>query len=396
MNRRIALLIGNQMFLKESGLPNLNGPLNDVNAIERVLKDPELGNFEVQKIVDQPHYDVMRTIVETLQLAAQDDFVLIFYSGHGKMSGSGKLYLATANTTQTALQATAVSAWSLHEAVSDAVCREVVLLLDCCYSGAVAGLRGEVVNSQLQAVQNAAGFFILTASTSIQSASESETDHDGEIMGRFTAAIVDGIQSGDADFRGTGEIRLTDLKTHVERTLRGQTPQFFAHAGTGDPLLSYSPRPLLDERAIADLEDDAWHRRVGAIKYLTDILRKGKPRESRAARATLTSRHALEQNIDVRQVIEDALRPQAAPILVGSFRAEDSQFSASTSRPGDAHSSTGPREKVLRGVNAVADAARATLGPKGRTVVVGGSRGTPSFTKNGLLIASALSHSGDS
>jgi uncharacterized caspase-like protein len=133
----------------------------------------------------------------------------------------------------------------LHEAVSESACKEVVLLLDCCYSGAVEqGLKGDdVVNSQLRAIQTA-GFFTLTASTSIQSASETETDHHGRVMGRFTAAIVDGIQSGGADLYQKGEIRLTDLKAHIERTIRGQTPQFFAHAGSGDPLVSYNPRAV--------------------------------------------------------------------------------------------------------------------------------------------------------
>jgi uncharacterized caspase-like protein len=135
-----------------------------------------------------------RAIVDTLGSANMDDFVLLYYSGHGKTSASGRLYLATFDTDERALQATAVSAWSLHEAVSESLCKEIVLLLDCCYSGAVStGLKGSV-DSQLQAVQNAAGFFILTASTNIQTASESEEDKNGAVMGRFTAAIVEGIR----------------------------------------------------------------------------------------------------------------------------------------------------------------------------------------------------------
>ena len=70
----------------------------------------------------------------------------------------------------------------------------MVLLLDCCYSGAAAGdTRGDV-ESQLRSLQDASGFYILTASSEIQTAGESEEERDGVVMGRFTAAIVDGLE----------------------------------------------------------------------------------------------------------------------------------------------------------------------------------------------------------
>jgi chaperonin GroEL len=364
--RRLALLIANQDFLEESGLQPLRGPANDIAALARVLQNPSLGNFEVSKFVDKAHHEVTRAIVETLQSAAAEDFVLIYYSGHGKTSVSGRLYLATADTTQRAFQATAVSAWSLHEAVSESACREVVLLLDCCYSGAVSqGLRS-AIESQLQAVQNAAGFFILTASTSIQTASENEVEQSGTIMGRFTAAIVEGIESGKADTSGLGEIRLTDLKGYVERSLRGQTPQFFAHAGSGDPLISYGSRPGLDQNALRDLTDEAWYRRLGAVKYLMGVMEKGGTRESQAARAALSARRAVERDIDVRQAIEDALRLE------------------------DVSSPTVTRDKMLRGVNTLANAVKVTLGPKGRTLVIGRSEGKLRSTKSGVSVAKQI------
>ena len=366
MGRRIALLVGNQTFLKESGLQPLRGPVNDVEAFASVLEKPTLGNFEVRKCLGGLSHEVTRAIVETLQSAARDDFVLIFYSGHGKTSVGGRLFLATADTTETALQATAVSTWSLHDAVTESLCKEVVLLLDCCYSGAVSqGLRAGV-EGQLQAVQNAAGFFILTASTAIQTASETETEHDGKVMGRFTAAIVDGIQSSGADLGRTGEIRLSDLKAYVERTLRGQTPQFFAHAGSGDPLISYGARPLLDQSALTDLDDDSWYRRLGAVKYLTGILLTGRSREIQAARARLVARRGLERDVDVSKAIDDALSLK------------------------DVNSSTATRDKMLLGVNTVANAVKATLGPKGRRVMIGKPPATPRWTKSGVCVAEKI------
>src|SRR6202048_1502852 len=45
------------------------------------------------------------------------------------------------------------------------------------------------------------------------------------------------------------------------------------------------------------------------------------------------------------------------------------------------------REKILRGVNVLADAVTVTLGPKGRNVVLDKSFGAPSVTKDGVTVA---------
>ena len=65
----------------------------------------------------------------------------------------------------------------------------------------------------------------------------------------------------------------------------------------------------------------------------------------------------------MRQAIEDALK------------LEDVDLSATT------------RQKMLRGVNTVANTVRATLGPKGRSVMIGRPPATPRSTKSGVLVA---------
>src|SRR5262245_34689706 len=45
------------------------------------------------------------------------------------------------------------------------------------------------------------------------------------------------------------------------------------------------------------------------------------------------------------------------------------------------------REKLLSGVNKLADAVRVTLGPKGRNVVIEKSWGSPTVTKDGVTVA---------
>ena len=45
------------------------------------------------------------------------------------------------------------------------------------------------------------------------------------------------------------------------------------------------------------------------------------------------------------------------------------------------------RDRILRGVNVLADAVTVTLGPKGRNVVLEKSFGAPNITKDGVTVA---------
>ena len=48
------------------------------------------------------------------------------------------------------------------------------------------------------------------------------------------------------------------------------------------------------------------------------------------------------------------------------------------------------RSKMVRGVNILANAVKATLGPKGRNVVLEKSYGAPTITKDGVSVAKEI------
>ena len=48
------------------------------------------------------------------------------------------------------------------------------------------------------------------------------------------------------------------------------------------------------------------------------------------------------------------------------------------------------RERMLRGVDVLADAVKVTLGPKGRNVVIEKSYGAPRITKDGVTVAKEI------
>ena len=51
---------------------------------------------------------------------------------------------------------------------------------------------------------------------------------------------------------------------------------------------------------------------------------------------------------------------------------------------------TTARDRILTGVNALADAVKVTLGPKGRNVVIEKSFGAPTVTKDGVTVAKEI------
>ncbi len=50
------------------------------------------------------------------------------------------------------------------------------------------------------------------------------------------------------------------------------------------------------------------------------------------------------------------------------------------------------RSRMVEGVNILANAVKVTLGPKGRNVVLERSFGTPTVTKDGASVGTAIDH----
>jgi chaperonin GroEL len=52
--------------------------------------------------------------------------------------------------------------------------------------------------------------------------------------------------------------------------------------------------------------------------------------------------------------------------------------------------SSDARDRMLKGVNVLADAVKVTLGPKGRNVVIDKAFGAPRITKDGVTVAKEI------
>ncbi|WGV28481.1 caspase family protein [Halotia branconii] len=94
---KIALLIGVSEY--GEGIPPLSSALNDVEAMERVLQNLNMGGFEqVERLLNPDAIAMRKAIQKLFREAGKDDLALFFFSGHGITNDEDHLYLATQNT----------------------------------------------------------------------------------------------------------------------------------------------------------------------------------------------------------------------------------------------------------------------------------------------------------
>jgi TonB family protein len=273
---RIAVLIGNGRFPDEPGLPDLQGPANDVDRMEKVLAAQDIGAFsQVIRFVDEKHYAITPLIDQILTGATPDTFVLIYYSGHGKLSTRGQLCLTTADTRIAQLQSTSLPLPVIKGFIDESPCRQVLLILDCCFSGAAgkAFLRGTLDEQMVISTTDASGLHILSSSTAVEVSRETDADESGAFMGAFTRCLVEGLQSGDADVNGDGRITVEEIREYMRHHLSGQRPRYWGIDAGAEPVLAWNPAPARREEQRREAER---LRLVAAQQRATDWFRAGK------------------------------------------------------------------------------------------------------------------------
>jgi hypothetical protein len=296
--RRSALILASYDY-EDPGLRMLRAPARDAEALARVLQDPEIGNFEVRTVLNQPAHAVNLAVEEFFAERKPDDLLVLHFSGHGVKDDSGELYFATADTRLLRLESTTVSAAFVNRQMSRSRSRRVVLLLDCCYAGAFE--RGMVPKADkavhLEEQFGGRGRAVITASGAMEFAFENaELTASSELRPSvFTRAVVEGLETGDADRDQDGYVDLDELYDYVYDRVRdvtpNQTPGKWTFAIQGElfiarrrtPVNKPAPLPAAVQQALGQPLSGI---RVGAVHELERLL--GEPHAGLALAARLT------------------------------------------------------------------------------------------------------------
>jgi uncharacterized caspase-like protein len=90
---RYALLIGVSEFA-DKRLARLNAPSRDVAALQEVLEDGEHGHFDkVEVSQDEDFLSIRDRLYRFFGERSPDDLLLLYYSGHGILDRSNRLFL---------------------------------------------------------------------------------------------------------------------------------------------------------------------------------------------------------------------------------------------------------------------------------------------------------------
>ncbi|MFD9794478.1 DnaJ C-terminal domain-containing protein [Streptomyces sp. NPDC059070] len=229
---RDALLIATGEYV-DPALRTLRSPGQDCRGLAEVLGHPDIGAFRTEQLRDRPAHQVARALEGFFRDRGRDDLLLLHLSGHGIKDDDGHLYFAARDTDRGLPASTAIPAAFLHDRMERCRARTIVVLLDCCYSGAF--LPGSKGDDQVHVREELSGHgrVVLTATNRIEYAWEGERpDTAAPQPSRFTGALIEGLRSGAADLDGDGRITVTELYDYVYERLRRsgvrQTPRMWA------------------------------------------------------------------------------------------------------------------------------------------------------------------------
>lgn len=331
MASKYALIIANTEY-SDPNLAQLSAPSKDAEDFARVLRDKEIAGFDdVKVILNHPESYVRERIDEFFDSKKTDDLLLLYFSGHGVRDEMGSLYLALRNTSRARLRATALRSDFIREAMDQSRSKRIVLILDCCNSGAFAhgtkAVTGGSVGTASAFEGTGYGRIVLTASDSTQFAWEGDKVIGGETQNSlFTHFLIKGLE-GEADRDSDGRITVDELydfayEQIITRSIK-QTPGKWSYQQKGEivlrdniPAKSIKPVKLPDELLEA-IEDSRSYVRESAVGQLEKFLNGKNLGLARSARELL-EKTAKED--DSRNVAELAKK-----ILASNYQVEQTE-----------------------------------------------------------------------
>ena len=284
MGRKLALIVGNTEYT-DSRFSTLSTPSEDVTSLAELLKDPSIGGFdELEPLINQEERVVSRTVEKFFAGKMRDDLLLFYFSGHGMLDEEGQLYFALKDTDFETPRSSSLSAEFVREVMDRTRSQRVVLILDCCHSGAFArGQKGVIGGSvgTKNAFEPSSGYgrWVLTATDATQYAWEGNqvvaTEDTAPRTSVFTRYLVQGLKEGAADLDQDGLVSVRDLSDYVydqvvKQQLK-QTPSLWTYKEQGNLFIANNPKPVLPRDLLDAIQSPYPNVRYEAVQQLIHL-----------------------------------------------------------------------------------------------------------------------------
>jgi hypothetical protein len=243
---RLAIVIGINQY-SDPNIIGLKGAQNDAEEICDILRNKEIGNFSVRKLVGETatSYEIRRAISDVFwDNQSFYDLVLFYFSGHGFVDQYKDGYIAPYDMSKHQPFVNGIKMSELTEIISKTTKKaSVIMILDCCFSGILA--KGD---EQIEISLDRAGKGRLAFASSEADAVSREDlyyKHNEQDKphphGIFTSRLIDGLYGKAADKDGI--INMDELRKYVEGSI--------SEAGRQMPLFKVSEGSQTHEIKIA-------------------------------------------------------------------------------------------------------------------------------------------------
>lgn len=244
--KKLGVVIGTNEY-SDSKIPNLRFAEKNAKEIRDILLNPDICGFdEVVECINKTRTQTFCELDQLLKKAESEDSFLIYFSGHGEPDSQHDLCLLFNNTRMDCLLPTSLNYSMIRKSIDASNCKKVVVILDCCYSGA-ASIKGNNLK-EILARASGSGTIILSASSEFDVAKEDEKlEH-----GVFTHYLIEGLKSGSVEGDRNGDISLVDLYNyaHEKTTARYSQTPYIKVDGEGKFIIGKNPLKVKEKEFI--------------------------------------------------------------------------------------------------------------------------------------------------
>lgn len=217
-----ALVVG-VLEWKDSSLSSFSKELRKDRELFDLLGERGVPNAQRVLLLDEKATTkrIRRELSRLARRTPPGSTFLFYYAGHGMKSDRNEVYFASSDALSRKLEATALAVKGLVVLLAKPLkASRVILMADCCYSGALAEAAAELRAAGLSAVA-------LTSAEASNTSSGNWT---------FTQAVIDALRGRALiDRDGDGSVSLEELAREVSEVMKYREEQRSGYANFGVP-----------------------------------------------------------------------------------------------------------------------------------------------------------------